>query len=108
MRTTVSNEHRALPAMIAVAVVETSDPEQREEDYAATMMAVSHLMLAAVEMGLGTAIKTGGIMSDPAARAAVGVPDDQRIIAIVNVGTPAEVPAPKNRAEASSLITWRD
>lgn len=108
VRATVSDEHRALPAMIAVAVVESTDPEQREEDYAATMMAVSHLMLAAVEIGLGTAIKTGGIMSDPAARAAVGVPDDQRIIAIVNVGTPAEVPAPKNRAEAASLTVWRD
>src|SRR3569832_1015522 len=32
MRANVASEHRALPAMIAVAVIDTSDPEQREED----------------------------------------------------------------------------
>jgi nitroreductase len=70
VRRAVAAEHRALPAMIAVAVVESPDAEQKEEDYAATMMAVSNMMLVAVEMGLGTSLKTGGIMSDPAARAA--------------------------------------
>jgi nitroreductase len=107
LRDTVAAEHRALPGMIAVAVVDTTDPEQRDEDYAAAMMGVGYLMLAAVEMGLGTAIKTGAIMSDPAARAAVGLPADQRVIAIVNVGTPAEVPPPKNRAAVETLTQWR-
>jgi nitroreductase len=107
VRDTVAAEHRALPGMIAVAVVDSTDPEQREEDYAATMMAINNLSLVAVELGLGTAIRTGAIMADPAARAAAGVPDGQRIIAIVNVGTPAEVPQPKNRAAASTLTEWR-
>ena len=107
VRDTVAAEHRALPAMIAVAVVETADQEQREEDYAATMMAVSNLMLVALEMGLGTAIKTGGVMADAAARAAVGVADGQRIVAVVNLGVPADVPAPKNRMPAAELIQWR-
>lgn len=107
LRDTVAAEHRALPAMIAVAVVNTDDPERKEEDYAAAMMAVQNIMLTAVELGLGTAIKTGAIMSDPAARAAVGLPDDQRIIAVINVGEPAEVPQPKNRDEASAITTWK-
>jgi nitroreductase len=108
VRDTVAAEHRALPSMIAVAVVDSADAEQREEDYAATMMAVSNLMLVAVEMGLGTAIKSGGIMSDAAARAAVGVPEGQRIVAVVNLGVPAEVPPPKNRAAAEGITTWRE
>src|SRR5438309_31782 len=37
MRETVANEHRALPAMIAVAMVDSDNPETREEDYAAAM-----------------------------------------------------------------------
>ena len=41
----------------------------------ATMMAIGYLALAAHEMGLGTAIRTGAIMSDPAARAAAGRTD---------------------------------
>src|SRR3954463_9753775 len=92
MRETVAQEHRALPCMIAVAVVNSDNPETREEDYAAAMMAIQNMALAAVELGLGTHLKTGGVMSDPAARAAAGVRDEERIVAIVNVGEPADVP----------------
>jgi nitroreductase len=106
LRDTVAAEHRALPAMIAVAIVETADAEQREEDYAATMMGIQNIMLEATELGLGTAIRTGGVMGDPAARAAVGVPEGQRIVAIINVGRPAEMPAAKPKTPASELTTW--
>src|SRR5689334_2152100 len=40
VRESVAAEHRALPAMIAVAVVPNDDPETAQEDYAAAMMAV--------------------------------------------------------------------
>lgn len=103
---TVAAEHRALPAMIAVATVNNEDPEAREEDYAAVMMGIENLMLAAVEMGLGTHIKTGGVMDDPAARAAAGVRDGERIVAIVNVGVPADTPPAKQRTAASAVTTW--
>jgi nitroreductase len=106
MLETVAAEHRALPGMIAVAVVETENAEQREEDYAAVMMAVQNMMLVAVERGLGTHIKTGAIMADPAARAAAQVRDGERIVAVVNVGEPAEVPGPKPRPSAPSVTTW--
>ena len=108
MRDTVAEEHRRLPLMIAVAVVDNESPEIREEDYAAVMMAVENLALAAVELGLGTHIKTGAIMADPAARAAAGVRDGERIVAILNLGAPAEVPAAKPRTAASALTTWLD
>jgi nitroreductase len=107
MRDTVAAEHRALPAMIAVAVVIADDAEQREEDYAATMMAIQNLALAATELGLGTAMKTGAIMSDPAARAAAGVAENERIVAVVNVGVPADVPPAKARRAASEVTVWR-
>jgi nitroreductase len=106
LRETVGAEHRALPGMIAVAVVNTENAEQREEDYAAAMMAVQNLALTAVALGLGTHIKTGAVMHDPAARAAVGVPAEQRIVAIVNVGVPAEELPPKKREPASTFTIW--
>ena len=106
MRETVAEEHRALPCMIAVAVVDNENPEIREEDYAAAMMAVQNIALAAVELGLGTHIKTGGVMGDAAARAAAGVKDNERIVAIVNVGEPADVPPPKKRESAAAFTTW--
>ncbi len=67
LRETVAAEHRALPLMIAVAVMNTENPDTSEEDYAAAMMAVQNISLVAVALGLGTHIKTGAIMSDPAA-----------------------------------------
>jgi nitroreductase len=106
MREMVAAEHRALPAMIAIAVVTAENPEIREEDYAAAMMGIENLALSAVEMGLGTHIKTGGVMSDSAARGAVGVGEGERIVAIVNVGEPADVPPPKKREPASAYTTW--
>lgn len=106
VRETVAQEHRALPCMIAVAVVNSENPEIRDEDYAATMMAVQNMALTAVELGLGTHLKTGGVMGDAAARAAAGLPDGERIVAVVNVGEPADVPPPKSRQPASAFTTW--
>lgn len=106
LRETVAAEHRALPAMLAVAVVENENPEIREEDYAAAMMAVQNILLTAFALGLGTHIKTGAIMNDPAARAAVGLPAGQRIVAIVNVGVPSEEVSPKTREPATAFTTW--
>ncbi|MBC7671137.1 MAG: nitroreductase [Polaromonas sp.] len=106
MRRTVAEEHAALPMMIAVGMTEDANLEIREEDYAATMMAVQNLSLAAVSLGLGTHIKTGAIMQDPAARAATGVPEGERIVVVLNVGEPATVPPAKERKSAASLTTW--
>jgi nitroreductase len=107
MRDNVAAEHRALPGMIAFAVAINENDEIREEDYAAVMMAIENFALSAVESGFGTHLKTGAVMADPAARAAAGVTDDnQRIICVMNVGVPAEIPAAKNRQPASALTTW--
>lgn len=106
LRERVAAEHRALPAMIAVAVVTNDNPEIRDEDYAATMMGIENLLLAAVELGLGTALRTGGVMGDAAARATAGVAENERIVAIVNVGEPAEVPAGPKKTSAADYTTW--
>jgi nitroreductase len=102
----VVEKHAGLPGMIAVAVVLHEDREIREEDYAAAFMGIQNLSLAAAARGLGTHIKTGAVMEDPSARAAVGLPDEERIVAIVELGEPASIPAPKERQDARELTTW--
>jgi len=106
LRDTVAREHRELPAMLVIAVVRSDNPETAQEDVAAAMMAIENLALAAVAIGLGTHIKTGAVMQDPAARAAAGVREDEEIIAIVNVGEPAELPASRPREPAGPRTTW--
>ncbi|MCG6989308.1 MAG: nitroreductase [Gemmatimonadetes bacterium] len=102
----VADGEAALPAMIAVSMTLDENPEIREEDYAATMMVVQNLCLAAHATGLGTHIKTGAIMDDPRARAAVGVPEGERIVATIQMGEAAEVPAAKPRRQAAEVTTW--
>jgi nitroreductase len=102
----VEGKHAALPAMLAVSVVVAADPEVREEDLAATHMAIQNLMLAAAAIGLGTHLKTGAVMGDPRARAAVGVPEGERIVATIELGEPAAQPSPKARKAAADLTTW--
>lgn len=106
VRRKVADEHAALPSMIAVSMRLDENPEVREEDYAAAFMAIENLSLAAVAMGLGVHIKTGAVMDDPHAREAAGIPEGERLVAIVNVGEPAAVAASKLRTPAGELTRW--
>ncbi len=102
----VAEEHRDLPVMIAVAVGLSDDPEIREEDYAATFMAIQNLALAAHAIGLGTHVKTGAVMADPAARAAVRAREGERIVATIHLGEAAELPPERPRKPASDVTSW--
>lgn len=106
IRQQTSDDHRAQPCMVVVAMTLNENAEICEEDYAATMMAVQNLCLTAVDEGLGTHIRSGAIMGDPAARAAVGVPEGERIVAVLTVGTPAAATPPKSRRPAAELTHW--
>lgn len=98
----------AVPAMVAVLMNEAEDPEVREEDYATAFMAIQNLSLAAVESGLGTHIKTGAVLGEPSLRTALEAGDEQRIVAIVFLGGPAELPHAKPRVDARERTLWLD
>ncbi len=102
----VAAAEAALPAEIAVSMRLDENPEIREEDYAATMMGVQNILLAAAAMGLGTHLKTGAVMDDPRARAAVGVPEGERIVALIQLGEPVAVAEVKARRAAAEVTTW--
>jgi nitroreductase len=104
----VVKRHMSVPAMIAVLVHENEDPEIREEDWATAFMAIQNLSLAAVEMGLGTHIKTGAVMGEPSVRRALEVANDERVAAVVFLGEPAELPAAKKRVPAADRTRWLD
>lgn len=101
-------EHLDTPAFIFVLQELSEDAVRREEDYASVMMAVQNLMLAAEAEGLGTYLKTGGIMNDPQVRELVGAAATQRIVGIISAGYPAETTAPRRRTPASQLTRWME
>jgi len=102
----VAAQEAALPGMIVVSMTLDQSPEVREEDFAATMMAVQNLLLAAHAAGLGTHVKSGAILEDPRTRAAVGVGENERIVATIQLGEPAAVPEAKARRGAAEVTTW--
>ena len=102
----VREESRATPAYVVVMVAQNPDEATREEDYAATMMATANLMIAAQSLGLGTYLKTGGVMRDPSLLQLAQVPENFRVVGILSLGYPLEEETPRRRKSASELTHW--
>src|SRR5918994_1302153 len=78
----VRRETLEAPAVIVIMSRVHDDEITREEDYAAVMMATANLMTAAQSLGLGTYLKTGGVMRDPALGELVGLLDGHRVVGV--------------------------
>jgi nitroreductase len=104
----VRREAAEVPVYLIVMVALSSDDITREEDYAAGMMAIANLMVAAQSLGLGTYLRTGGVMRDPALLELAGVPENYRIVGVVSLGFPLEDEAPRRRTPASEVTRWID
>lgn len=100
-------EHLATPAFIFVLQVVAEDPVRREEDYGAIMMAIENLLVAAAADGIGTALRTGGIMDHPEVRSLIGAAEGERIVGIVSAGYYAADPVPTPRKKpVAELVRW--
>jgi nitroreductase len=102
----VRRETELTPAFVVVMCAVNEDEITREEDYAAAMMATANLLVAAESQGLGSYLKTGGIMRDPDLAALVGLEDGFRIVAVVSLGYPAAEESPRRRRPAAELTRW--
>jgi nitroreductase len=94
------------PAVIVIMSRVQDDEITREEDYAAVMMATANLMTAAQSLGLGTYLKTGGVMREPALVELVGLPEGYRIVGVLSLGYPAEAESPRRRRPAREVTQW--
>jgi nitroreductase len=94
------------PAFLVVMCATSADEITREEDYAAAMMATALLMVAAESLGLGTYLRTGGIMRDPDVAALAGLEPGFRIVGIVSLGYPAAEEPPRRRRPAAAMTRW--
>jgi nitroreductase len=104
----IRRETRDTPVFVVVMSAVNPDEITSEEDYAASMMAVANLMVAAESLGLGTYLKTGGIMRDPAVLELARVPEAFRVVGIISLGYPAGAEPPRRRKPAAELTEWVD
>lgn len=94
------------PVVVVVICAVSPDEITREEDYAATMMAIGNLMIAAESLGLGTYLRTGGITRETDVTAMVDLDHGFRIVGVVLLGYPADIEVPKRRRPAGELTSW--
>jgi len=68
-------------------------------------IAMDHMILAAAEQGLGTCW-IGGQFDEDTVKMALGVPADQRVVALTPLGYPNEAPKPKDRKDPKDFVSY--
>jgi nitroreductase/YHS domain-containing protein len=97
----------AIPVIIVVTTTAPADPELRDDDYAATMCAIQNMLLVATGLGLGTYLRTGGLIRYAPLRELLAVPDDRRIAGVLYMGYPDHIPE-RRRTPAGQKTRWLD
>jgi nitroreductase len=100
-------ETMAIPVTIVVTTTAPADPELRDDDYAATMCAIQNMLLVATGLGLGTYLRTGGLIRHAPLRELLAVPDDRKIAGVLYVGYPDHIPE-RRRTPAAQKTRWLD
>lgn len=94
------------PTLVAVTQVRSDDPVQDEEDLCAAACATYAVLLAAHGRGLAGYWRTPGVLRTPQGRAALGIADNERFVALVHLGWPRQEKQPPERAPESAVVTY--
>ena len=74
------------PTLVAASVLRSDDPVMDEEDHAAAAASTFILLLGAHARGLGGYWRTPGVLRTPDGRAAVSIPETERVLGLVHLG----------------------
>jgi nitroreductase len=96
------------PTLIAVTSLTNEDAEVEEEDLLATGSAVYALLLAAHARGFATYWRTPGVLRTPEGRQALGIPDNERFVALVHLGPMRQDALTPERAPLGEILTTLD
>lgn len=99
--------HRA-PTLVAASATQSGDAVLDEEDVCATAAAAFALLLAAHGRGLAGYWRTPAILREPAGRAAVGIPDGERVLGLLHLGRPRQEPRAPQRAPLADVVEYLD
>jgi nitroreductase len=92
------------PTLVLASAVLSGDLQQDEEDICATACAIYTVLLAAHARGLAGYWRTPRVLRTKGGREAVGLPDGERFLGLIHLGTPRGDPPPPERAP---LETYR-
>jgi nitroreductase len=94
------------PTLVAVTSVRSDDAVQDEEDLLATASATYALLLAAHARGLVGYWRTPGVLRSDAGLAALGIPPDERFVALVHLGRPRQDKDAPERAPVAEIVEY--
>ena len=87
-------------------MIESGDPIQDEEDYAAASVAAYIVLLAAHARGLAGYWRTPEVLRTPGGRSAAGVPEGERVIGLLHLGPPRQEKEPPERLPPGEFVTY--
>src|SRR3954464_9381079 len=96
------------PTLVVASCVLTGDATQDEEDLHAVASAVYAVLLAAHARGLAGYWRTPGVLLTPEGRAAVGLADNERLVALIHLGDPVNAPPARERAPVGAYVEFLD
>jgi nitroreductase len=96
------------PTLVVASVQRTGDRVQDEEDLCATACATYAVLLGAHSRGLAGYWRTPGVLRTGAGRAAVGIPESERFVALIHLGWPRQEKSAPERAPQSAVISYLD
>jgi nitroreductase len=92
------------PTLIAVTSLRSEDQVTDEENLCATACATYVVLLGAHDRGLASYWRTPGVLRTSAGRAALGIPDEERFVALIHLGGPRQNRVSPDRAPLSDLV----
>jgi len=96
------------PTLVLATALLTGDLVQDEEDVCATAAAIYAVLLGAHARGLASYWRTPAVLRTREGRAAVGIPDGERVLGLVHLGRPLTAPAGKEREPVESFLEFLD
>jgi nitroreductase len=97
---------RRAPTLVVASAVQTGDGNQDHEDVLATAVAVYVVLLGAHARGLASYWRTPALLEATGGRDAVGLPADERFVALIHLGRPVTSPPPKPRRPPGDYVRF--
>jgi len=96
------------PTLVVCSVKRSQDPIQDEEDLHAAAIAAYIVLLGAHALGLAGYWRTPGVLRTEAGARAVGIPADERFVALIHLGHAKHASTAPDREPAESYVTFLD
>ena len=94
------------PTLIVASQVRSDDALQDEEDLCAVSAAIAYVLLGAHARGLAGYWRTPAVLRSREGRAAVGVPDNERVLGLIHLGPRRQDKEPPERLPAGEYVTF--